>query len=299
MRTEPDLMKKGWKKHTGILFVLPWLLGMTFFQLWPIVHSIIISLFDYSIFREKEFIGFGNFAELLFDDDAFWQSIKVTLKFVFYTVPSRIIFALLIATILNRSTKGIGIYRVIYYAPSLIGNSVAIAIIWKAIFDKNGIVNLLLSNIIHNKPLWLGNPKLALPTISLLLIWQFGSSMVIFLAGLKQIPKEQYEVASLDGAGVLTKFFKITIPHLSPLIFFNVLMQMITIFQYFTGPFVIYNGQAGPADSCLLLGIHIYRSAFNMFRLGYGSALSIMLGLMVGLVTIFIFRVEKKTVFYG
>ena len=264
----------------GYILILPWIIGIICFQLWPIIHSFLMSFTNYNLLNEPSFIALDNYGKM-FQDDVFYQSVKVTFKYVFIAVPAKIVFALCIALILNMKIKGIGIFRTVYYIPSILGSSIAVAILWKALFVKDGVINALLAQVGIQGVSWLGNPKYTLFTISLLTVWQFGSSMVVFLAGLKQIPSSLYEAASVDGAGRMAKFIHITLPGIMPMMSFNILMQTINAFQMFAAPYTIFNGRGGPLNSAMLYVIYLYQHAFKYFNVGYASALSWALLVMI------------------
>lgn len=277
----------------GYVLLSPWILGILCFQLWPIIHSFIMSFTNYNLLNEPVFIGIENYSKM-FQDEIFYQAVKVTFKYVLIAVPAKIVFALIIALILNMDLKGIGIYRTVYYIPSILGSSIAVAILWKALFVKDGVINALLAQIGIEGASWLGDPKYTLFTISLLTVWQFGSSMVVFLAGLKQIPSTLYEAASVDGAGKFSKFIHITIPGIMPMMAFNVLMQTINAFQMFAAPYTIFNGRGGPLNSVMLYVIYLYQNAFKYFNVGYASALSWTLLIMIGATALFLYAIQKK-----
>jgi oligogalacturonide transport system permease protein len=216
---------------------------------------------------------------------------------VLIAVPLKIAFALLIAVILNQKLAAINAFRTLYYMPSILGGSIAISVLWKFLFMKQGVVNQILA-VLHIRPAdWLGSPTLALFTVSLVTIWQFGSSMVLFLAGLKQIPESLYEAARLDGSGRVRIFFRITVPMLTPIVFFNLIMQMINAFQEFTTVFVITQG--GPLKSTYLYGMMLYEQGFKYFRMGYASALSWILFAIIFVITSFTFKSSESWVHYG
>lgn len=281
----------------GYALISPWIVGILCFQLWPIIHSFMMSFTNYNLLNTPSFIALDNYKKM-FQDELFYQAVKVTFKYVFIAVPAKIIFALCIAMILNMKIKGIGIFRTVYYIPSILGSSIAVAILWKALFVKDGVINALLSSIGIQGVSWLGNPKYTLFTISLLTVWQFGSSMVVFLAGLKQIPKELYEAASVDGAGKAAKFIHITIPGIMPMMSFNILMQTINAFQMFAAPYTIFSGRGGPLNSTLLYVIYLYQHAFKYFNVGYASALSWALLIMIAVTALGLHLIEKKFLNY-
>jgi oligogalacturonide transport system permease protein len=297
MNGERILSKRKWKKsHWGLLFIAPWLIGFLVFQLYPLLASLVYSFTDFSILKKPVFIGFFNYKKMFTYDQYFWTSLRATIMYALISVPSKLIFALFIAMILNLKLKLINLFRTAYYLPSIMGGSVAIAILWRFLFMKSGIINRLLSNIGIPAVDWLGNPNVALITISLLHVWQFGSSMVLFLAGLKQIPDELYEAGRMDGAGRIRLFFNITLPMLTPILFFNLIMQTINALQEFTGAFVITNG--GPMHATYLFGLKIYDDGFQFLKMGYASALSwVLFGLMM-ILTLLLFKSSDSWVHY-
>lgn len=281
----------------GYTLIAPWLIGILCFQLWPIIHSFLMSFTDYNLLNTPQFIGTENYAEM-FQDDTFYQAVRVTFKYVLIAVPAKIVFALCIALILNMKIKGIGFFRTVYYIPSILGSSIAVAILWKALFVKDGVINSLLALAGVQGASWLGDPKWALFTISLLTVWQFGSSMVVFLAGLKQIPSSLYEAAGVDGAGRWAKFVHITLPGIMPMMSFNILMQTINAFQMFAAPYTIFNGRGGPLNSVMLYVIYLYQNAFKYFNVGYASALSWALLVMIAGTALILHLIQKKLLNY-
>lgn len=293
----PAIKKAGDKyQYVGLLYIIPWIVGFLIFQLYPLISSFIYSFTDYSMMNSPSFIGLKNYTDLLTTDPNFWQSLKVTLIYVVFSVPFKLAIALLIAMILNIKIRAVGFFRTLYYLPSIMGGSVAIAVLWRFLFMKDGFLNKLLSAIHIQGADWLGDTRFSLMTISLLTVWQFGSSMVLFLAGLKQIPEELYEAGRMDGASKIRMFFTITIPMLTPIVLFNIVIQMINSFQDFTAAFVITNG--GPANSTYLYGIMLYQNAFQYFKMGYASALSWILFIIIIVITALIFRSSSRWAHY-
>lgn len=285
------------RDYQAFLYIMPWLLGFFILQLYPFISSLVYSFADYSIGKTPEFIGFGNYKKLFTQDREFWNSLKVTVQFALYTVPGKLIMALAVAMFLNRDIKGINLIRTLYYIPSLFGGSVAIAILWRLMFLDNGVVNSILSAWNLPTHQWLGDTKYALKTICALEIWQFGSSMVMFLAALKQVPKALYEAAEIDGAGKVRQFISITLPQISPIIFFNLLNQTIQALQNFTSASVITEG--GPMKSTQVLGLKLYREGFSYFKMGYASAISWVVFVLIVAFTLIIFATSKLWVHYG
>jgi multiple sugar transport system permease protein len=214
-------------------------------------------------------------------------------------VPLKLAFALGIALVLNRGLSGLGIYRSVYYLPSLLGGSVAVAILWRQIFSYDGVINQVLLRFGIEGPSWITSPDYAIDTLIALAVWQFGAPMVIFLAGLKQIPQEVYDAAEVDGAGPVRKFFSVTLPLLTPIIFFNVVMQTIDSFQAFTPAYIISGGTGGPADSTLFYTLYLYEQAFTNFQMGYASAMAWALVAIIGIATAMSFLSARYWVHYG
>lgn len=283
------------KKHEGTLYILPWLIGLVVFTAFPFVASFILSFTNYDLLSTPKFIGIQNYVTM-FKTPLFWKSFTTTMKYVFVTVPLKLAFALFIAYILNFKLKGVNFFRTAYYLPSILGGSVAIAVLWRFLFADSGLINMIIGYFNVEPISWLGNPKFAIFTISLLRVWQFGSPMVIFLAALKNIPESLYEAARIDGASKISTFFKITLPMITPIVFFNFIMQLVQAFQEFNGPYIITGG--GPLNSTHLFPLYIYDNAFRYYKMGYGSALSWFLFLVIMIFTLITFKSEKYWVYY-
>ena len=292
--------KSKWnrKPMVGYLFITPWLIGLFGLTVIPMLSSLYYSFTNYDILTAPRFIGLGNYTSL-FTDPKFIKSLQVTLKFVFISVPLQLIFALLIALMLKKNRKGIRIYRAIFYLPSLFGSSVAVAVIWKKLFNKEGLLNQVLAIFGIEGINWISTPKTALYTLILLAIWQFGASMVIFLAALKQIPEDYYEAARIDGANRIRQLFDITMPILTPMVFFNVVMAFINAFQSFTASYIVSGGTGAPLDSTLLYSLYIYMKGFSQFQMGYAAAMAWVLLLIIAAFTGLLFLSAKKWVFYN
>lgn len=261
------------------------------------LYSLYISFTSYRIFSPPAWIGLDNYIRMLTSDPRIVRSVAVTLYYVAVSVPLKVGFALAVAFVLTRRAALVGLYRSVYYLPSLIGGSVAVALVWKELFAIRGLVNTVLGALGLDEPIaWLGHPSYAIWTLISLTVWQFGSSMVIFAAGLKQIPESYYEAAQIDGASMWQQFFYITLPCLSPVILFNLIMQTIAGFQNFTQAFIITNG--GPMDSTLFYALYLYNTAFNYFEMGYASALAWALLVIIAAVTALIFKSSDRWVFY-
>lgn len=283
----------------GYVFIAPFVLGFLIFTLYPILSSFYYSFTDYNLFESPRWIGIDNYQKMVLDDEKFVKSLHVTFTYVFASVPLRLIFALIVAMLLNSTARGIGIYRSAYYLPSLIGGSVAVSIMWVQIFGDQGLFNSVLGLIgIHTTTSWIGSPSTALWTLIALSVWQFGSSMLIFLAGLKNIPATYYEAASVDGASGWRRFYKITLPLLSPIILFNLIMQIISAFMTFTPAYVISRGEGGPLDNTLLYSLYLYRRAFAFFEMGYASAMAWIMLIIIAAITFAIFKTSSYWVHY-
>lgn len=287
--------KHSLKRYQGLLYIMPWLVGFLFLQLYPFLSSLVYSFTDYSMMKAPNWVGLGNYIRLFTVDTEFTNSMKVTGLYALISVPAKLAFALLVAVILNRKIRGINFYRTVYYLPSILGGSVAVSALWKIMFMKNGIINTMIGCLGMGPVDWVG-PGMALFTISLLQVWQFGSSMVLFLAALKNIPGELLEAAAVDGAGKTYTFFKITLPMISPIIFFNLIMQSINALQNFTSAFVVTNG--GPMKSTYVMGMKLYTDAFNYFQMGYASAQSWVLFAVILVLTALIFKSSDAWVYY-
>ena len=285
------------REYQAYLYILPWILGFAILQLYPFVSSFINSFTDYTVGAKATFQGLANYKKLFTQDKEFWNSLKVTILFALYTVPGKLIMALAVAMFLNRDLKGINLIRTLYYIPSLFGGSVAVALLWRLMFLDNGVINAILSALHLPVIQWLGDTRYALRTICMLEIWQFGSSMVMFLAALKQVPRSLYEAAEIDGAGKVTRFFHITLPQISPIIFFNLINQTIQALQNFTSAQVITEG--GPLKSTYVLGLKLYKEGFSYFKMGYASAISWVVFAAIMIFTLAIFASSKLWVHYA
>ena len=278
------------------MFCLPFIIGFLLFLIIPMGISFYYSLCDYDILSPPKFVGLKNYIDMFTNDEVFWHSIKATLYFALVSVPLRLIFALFVAMLLVKPTKATGFYRAAYYLPSIIGGSVAVAILWKTMFAPDGVVNSILGMMgIDTNFAWLSDTRTAIWTLILLAVWQFGSSMLIFLSALKQIPKSLYEAADVDGANKVTKFFRVTLPLLTPTIFFNLVMQMINGFLAFTQSLIITQGK--PMDTTLFYAVYMYQQSFSFSKSGYASAMAwVMLGI-IAVITFILFKTKKYWVY--
>ena len=281
----------------GVLFTLPFTIGFLLFMIVPMGISLYYSFCDYDILSPPVFTGLKNFISM-FQDETFFKTLKVTFFFAFVSVPLKILFALIVAMLLLENSKMSGFYRAAYYLPSIIGGSVAVSILWKRMFAMDGVVNKLLGMVgIQTSFSWLGDTRTAIWVLILLVVWQFGSSMLIFLSSLKQVPQSLYEAAEVDGASAPAKFFKITLPLLTPTIFFNLVMQMINGFLAFTQCYIITQGK--PMNSTLLYTVYMYKQSFEFYNTGYGAALAWVMLAVIGLITLFLFATKRFWVYEG
>lgn len=293
---KPKIKPKHKRQNIGLLYILPWIAGFLIFQFYPLTSSIYYSFTQYNILQPPKWNGLTNYINLFTSDSTFWSSVFATFKYVAISLPLRLIASLGIALLLNQKLKGIGIFRSAYYLPSLLGGSVAVAVVWRYLFSLNGIVNHIVELFGGNAINWLGNPSLAIVTISLLNVWQFGGSMIIFLSGLQDIPSDYYEAARIEGCGKIQAFFKITLPLLYQVLMYNLIMELIRSFQDFTAAFLITEG--GPMYSTYLYALKMYNDAFTNFRIGYASAESCLLFLLLVIITIVIFKAGGLWSFY-
>ena len=283
---------------TAIFFLAPFLIGALALTLGPLVASFFFSLTDYNLLQDAEWVGLENYQRML-TDARLHKSLVVTFTYVLFGVPLQLLVALLLALVLDRGMRGLAFYRSAFYIPSLLGSSVAIAMLWRLLFGSAGTVNSLLSLVgIESNTSWIGNPGTALSTIILLHVWTFGSPMVVFLAGLRQIPSELYEAAATDGASGWWMFRSITFPLLTPIVFFNLVLAVINSFSAFTQAFIVSAGTGGPADSLLFYTLYLYQEGFGSFRMGYASAMAWLLVLIIGLLTALNFWLSKYWVHY-
>ena len=289
---------KRWRKRDcmGLVYVAPWLAGFLLLQLYPFLASLYYSFCQYNVMASPEWVGLKNYITLFTGDTDFKKSFMVTLVYTLYTVPGKLIMSLLVALLLNKNMKGINLIRTVFYIPSLFGGSVAVALLWKLMFMDDGVINAVLGFLHLPAIQWLGNPGVALKTICMLEIWQFGSSMVMFLAALKQVPASLYEAAQIDGANKWKCFFRITLPQITPIIFFNMIMQTINALQAYTSAAVITNG--GPVKATYLLGIKLYKEAFQNYKMGYASTISWVIFAVIMAVTLLLFKSSSGWVYY-
>jgi len=290
---------KGWRHDNlmGYLFISPWLIGFFALTFIPIAASLVLGFTDYDILSgAPKWVGLQNFETMFLRDPRYWSAVQATLTFAFTSVPLKLAFALAVAMLLTNARRFVSVYRAVYYAPSIVGGSIAVAVMWREIFGRQGLLNALLAIVGIPGRVWLGEPDTAIWTLILLAVWQFGSPMLIFLAGLKQIPAEYYEAAAMDGAGAWANFIHITWPLLTPVIFFNLVMQIIYGFLTFTQAYIVTGGQ--PLDTTLFYNLYVFIRAFQTFDMGYGAAMAWVLLLVIASCTALIFKLSRYWVFY-
>jgi len=293
----PKVKRRHKDNKSALLFLGPWFIGLLLITAVPLMSSLYFSFTDFDLLSPAKWIGVKNYVAM-FHDQHWWKSVEVTFTYVFIAIPLELAFALGLALALDKGIRGLAIYRSIYYLPSLLGGSVAIAVLWRQVFGRQGLVNDVLSWFGIQGLGWVANPQTALGTLIVLGVWTFGSPMIIFLAGLRQIPQMYYEAAEVDGAGRWTQFWRITFPLLTPIIFFNLVLQMIHAFQSFTGAFIVSGGTGGPADSTLFYTLYLYREGFGSLKMGYASAMAWFLLIIIAVFTGLMFYFSKYWVHY-
>ncbi len=288
----------GKQKFWGFLFVSPWLIGFLIFGLYPIVMSIYYSLCHYDVLRVPQYIGLGNYKELLFNDDYFWVSIYNTLFYLMFRTPFVIIGSLLLAVLVDNSIKGMKFFRTVYFTPSII-SGVILSVLWMWLLNPEyGLINNTLGYFGIQGPLWLIDPDWSKPALILMSVWSIGGGrMLIFLAALQGVPKQLYEAVEIDGGGWWAKFKNVTIPHVSPVIFLWTIIEVIFALQVFVEAYVMTKG--GPLNSTLFYNLYLYNKAFDDFQMGYSSALAWILFIIAMILTFIQFRVSKKWVHYS
>lgn len=286
------------EERAAYVLLIPWIVGFIGITAGPMLVSFYLSFTDYNLLQAPHWLGLANFAHM-FRDTTLHDALRVTFTYVVVSVPLQLAAALGVALVFNKGLRGLSFYRSIYYLPSLLGGSVAVAELWRQMFGNDGLVNKVLEAVgIHNAPAWISDPSTALGTIIILNVWTFGAPMVIFLAGLRQIPAMYYEAASVDGANRWYQFRKITLPLLSPIIFFNLVLQIIHAFQAFTQAFIVSGGSGGPSDATMFFTLYLYQAGFGDFKMGYASAMAWLLLAIVGAFTAVNFFASKYWVFY-
>ncbi|AXG79959.1 carbohydrate ABC transporter permease [Streptomyces paludis] len=294
--------KRAARRRAGgwwpFLFLAPWFIGVFGLVIGPMLDSLYLSFTNFDLLTPAQWTGADNYTRMFTEDPNFWQSVRVTLVYVGVSVPLKLALALGVAMLLNRPLRGLGFYRAAFYLPSLLGGAVAVAIMWRQIFGEDGLFNAVLGWFGIEGQDWISSPDTSIYTLILLAVWQFGTPMVIFLAGLKQLPKDVYEAAAIDGAGPFTRFRRITLPLLTPIVFFNVILQIIGSFQTFTPAYVVSNGSGGPIGSTMLYSLYLYKKGFADFQMGYASALAWVLFLVIALFTAVNFIASRYWVHY-
>ena len=291
-------VKRYFEKETvaGFVFIGPFIIGFLSFVVLPMIVSFGLSFTRYDILSAPKWIGLDNFIRMFTDDKLFWKSFKVTIYFSVVSVPLKLIMALGVAMLFKKTTRLSAFYRAVYYLPSIMGGSMAVAVLWKRLFASDGPINHFLGILgLPSDISWLGRVDTAIWTLIILSVWQFGSSMVIFLAGLKQIPSTLYEAAEVDGCRPVRQFFSITLPLLTPVLFFNIVQQTINSFMAFTQSYVITDG--APRNSTLFYMVYMYRRSFKYYEMGYGSAIAWFMLVVVAILTALIFKSSTKWVY--
>ncbi|MFN8441649.1 MAG: sugar ABC transporter permease [Caldilineaceae bacterium] len=296
VRPRKGLSLRAREERIAYLLITPWLIGFLIFTLGALIFSLIISFYKTDLLSDAKFIGLDNYKEMFFEDDLFWQALKVTTLYTVGVVPLQVIFGLAVAMLLNQKIRGIGVWRTIFYLPSVV-SGVAVALIWTWFFHSDfGLFNAVLNYFGIKSINWLYNEQWALPSLIIMSVWSIGPGMLIFLAGLQGIPDQLYEAAQLDGATTWQQFFHITIPMLSPQILFNTIIGIIGSYQVFTASFIMTEG--GPNNATLSLVLYLYRRGFLMARFGYAAAISWVLFLIIMVFTLFTMRSSRSSVFY-
>ncbi|WP_125773255.1 carbohydrate ABC transporter permease [Antribacter gilvus] len=283
--------------RAAIIFLAPWFAGLVLITAGPMAASLYLSFTDYDLLTPPTWIGPENYTRM-FEDPRFLNALQVTFTYVLVSVPIQLALSLALALILDKGLRALSFYRSIYYLPSLLGGSVAVAILWRQVFGADGLLNQFLALFGIQGEGWVSHPDYALGTLIVLNVWTFGSPMVIFLAGLRQIPQMYYEAASIDGASKVRQFITITVPLLSPIVFFNLVLQVIGSFQSFTQAYVVSGGTGGPADSTMFYTLYLYLKGFGSLDMGYASAMAWFLLLIIGGMTAVNFVASKYWVFY-
>ena len=296
VKTGRSPFKKWCDENTGLFFLIPWILGFLIFKAYPFASSLYYSFTDMNFFRGISEYGIMNYVEIFTEKDT-TTALLITFKYAFITVPLKLIFALFIAYILNFKIKFVNFFRTVYYIPSILGGSVAIAVLWRALFRDTGVVNTILGFVGIQGPDWLADRTWALFIIYLLRVWQFGSAMVLFLAALKGVSVDLYEAATIDGASKTRQFFSITVPMITPVIFYNLVTQIAQAFQEFNGPYIITGG--GPRNSTTLVALLVYNYAFKSNEMGMACALAWVMFVIVMILTVIAFTSQKHWVYYA
>jgi ABC-type sugar transport system permease subunit len=280
-------------------FLSPWIVGLLFITVGPMLFSLYLAFTSYDLLSAPHWIGLDNFKRMFTADPRYTASVRATLIYVGASVPLLLVVSMVLALLLHRGMRFLSAYRALFYLPSLLGTSVAVAVLWRQVFGDRGILNHALAKLGVDHGSWIGDPATALYTIVALNLWAFGATMIIFLAGLRQVPREFYEAAAVDGAGQLRRFWHITLPMMSPLIFFNLLLDTVHAFQAFTGAYVVSQGTGGPADSTLFYTLYLYEQGFAQLHMGYAAAMAWTLVIVLAGFTAFLFLTARFWVHYG
>jgi multiple sugar transport system permease protein len=281
----------------GFFFISPWIVGFLVLQVGPMLASLALSFTEYQIVAPPRFVGFANYIKMFTADVSFWAALKVTFTFAIVAVPLQLAGGLLVALLMNQKVPGQTLWRTVYYLPNVVAG-VSVAMLWVWIFHSQfGLINLVLRVLFNIQgPAWLGHPNWALPALVIMSLWSVGSSMIVNLAGLQGIPSELYEAAAIDGATWWHKFWRVTLPMLSPVLFFNLVMGVIGTFQYFTNAYVMTGG--GPGRATLFYNLYLYTNAFQYYKMGYASALAWVMFLIIMAFTLLIFKSSPLWVYY-
>jgi multiple sugar transport system permease protein len=291
-------VSRAWLRENiaGFLFILPWIIGFLGFELGPVIAAVYLSLTKYKMLTPPEFIGLTNYETMFVFDPLFWQSLKVTVIYSFATVFLSLVLGLSLALLLNQKVRGLAWYRTIYYMPAVVSGA-AVAYMWRWVLNpQSGILNTLLGYIGIQGPNYLYDLNWVLPTFVLMSLWGVGGTMVLYLAALQGVPTALYDAAMIDGAGIWAKFRNVTLPMVSPVIFFNFIMGIIGSFQVFTGSYILTKG--GPGHATLFYVLYLYRQAFENFKMGYAAALAMVLFVIIMALTALSFRVSSRYVYY-
>ena len=295
--------KERFRWSDAYLYLIPWLIGILGFRLWPFIEALRVSMYFERIGRPAEFVGFENFINLFTGTlpvfETFRSSFWITVRYVFLTVPLVLVVALFVAFILNFKIKGIGFFRTAFYIPSILGGSVSIAFLWRAVFGTEGLINSFVAIFGIQGPGWMTDPRFSLIVMSLLRAWQFGSVMLIFLSALQNVPVSLYEAASIDGAKKWRQFFSVTVPIITPTILFNTINLLVAAFQEFNAPFLVFANPGGPGRAAYLLNLFIYDTAFVSGNFGVAAAASWIMFVVIIIFTLIIFKFSDKYVFYN
>ena len=289
--------QKFFDKWQGLFYLIPWIIGFVVFKAIPFGQSLYYSFTDMDFFNGIHQYGIMNYVDA-FTTPKITKALITTFKYSFITVPLKLVFALFIAYILNFKIACVNVFRTVYYIPSILGGSVAIAVLWKALFKEDGIINMLLSFIGIQGPSWLADPDYAMVVIIVLRVWQFGSAMVLFLAALKGVSVDLYEAATIDGASKTRQFFSITVPMITPVIFYTLVTQIAQAFQEFNGPYIIFNN-GGPRGSVTLVSLLVYNYAFKSNEMGMACAMAWVMFIIIALLTVIAFGSQKHWVYYA